>query len=60
MAKDYVKYQSDYIRDHLRQIMVKISKEKEADLIEWLESKESMQAYIKDLIRQDMEKNSHA
>lgn len=54
----YVQYQVDYIKAHFRQVVIKISKEKESDLIAWLEGKESMQQYIKDLIRQDMEKHS--
>lgn len=40
-----------------RQVMIKLDREKEADIIEWLTGKESMQAYIKSLIRADMEKN---
>lgn len=38
-----------------RQIVIRIDREKEADILGWLEGKESMQAYIKELIRNDMQ-----
>lgn len=38
-----------------RQVVIRLDREKEADLLSHLESKESMQAYIKELIRKDME-----
>jgi hypothetical protein len=43
-----------------RQVMIKLDREKEADIIEWLTGKESMQAYIKSLIRQDMKRKGEA
>ena len=38
-----------------KNVMVRMDKEKEQDMITWLERKESMQAYIKGLIRADMQ-----
>ena len=38
-----------------RQVVIRLDREKEADILAYLESKESMQAYIKELIRKDME-----
>ena len=38
-----------------RQVVIRLDREKEADILAHLESKESMQAYIKELIRNDME-----
>ena len=37
-----------------RQVVIRLDREKEADILAHLESKESMQAYIKELIRKDM------
>jgi len=37
---------------------VLLNKSKDADIIEHLQSKESMNAYLKDLIRKDMMKES--
>lgn len=54
MARDLAKYHAEYVKTHLRQVLIKINKEKEADMIAWLESKDNMQSYIKDLIRKDM------
>lgn len=39
-----------------RQIVVRFDKDKDADILSHLESQESMQKYIKDLIRKDMER----
>lgn len=57
MAFDKVAYNTDYIRKNLRQFMVKVSRIHEPELVEWLEGKDNVQAYIKGLIKADMEKS---
>lgn len=52
-AKASLKYQAKAVK----QIKFNFHKTIDADIIEWLESKENRQGYIKSLIRADMEKN---
>jgi len=49
-----IEYINKYNRESYRQIMLHISKKNEADMIEFLDSKDSKNGYIKDLIRSDM------
>ena len=49
-------YNIDYVKSNIRQFMVKVSRVHEPEMIEWLESKDSIQSYIRELIRADMEK----
>ena len=55
------KYKSEYntafIKEHYKRIEVKLKIEEDADIIEHLESIESVNAYIKELIRKDMGKS---
>lgn len=37
-----------------RQVVIRLDREKDGDILAWLESKPSMQRYIKDLIEVDM------
>lgn len=39
-----------------RQVMIRLNPDTDADMIAWLEKQESMNAYIKELIRMDMNK----
>ena len=63
MEKRYYPYKTpQYQRDAVRkyslgqkEVKIRLNKEKEKDMITWLERKESMQAYIKGLIRADMQ-----
>ena len=50
-----VQYETQYIRENQRQFMLKVNRKIDPDMIDWLESKENVQAYLKDLIRKDME-----
>lgn len=44
-----------YIRKAYSRFEIRLRKDTEADIIEWLESKESVNSYLKALIRKDME-----
>lgn len=48
-------YEIDYIKQNQRQFMLKVNRKTDPDMVAWLESKENVQAYLKDLIRADME-----
>ena len=50
-----VQYEIQYIRENQRQFMLKVNRKIDPDMIDWLESKENVQSYLKDLIRKDME-----
>ena len=57
------KAQQKYIKDNIQQVKFVLNKNTEADLIAWLDSKRSqqgkaggIQAYLKSLIKADMEK----
>jgi len=58
MGFDRKQYNIDYIKANQRQFMLKVNRIHEADMIEWLEGKKNVQAYLKQLIREDMEKQS--
>ena len=46
-----------YLKTQCKRIVVLLNKNKDADIIEHLRTKESMNAYLKDLIRKDMMKD---
>ena len=52
-----VQYEVDYIRQNQRQFMVKVNRKLEPEMVDWLEAKDNVQAYVKQLIREDMEKH---
>lgn len=52
-----LKYIDKYNRENYRRFALKVSIKNDADIIEKLESKESINAYIRDLIRADIEKD---
>ena len=47
-------YNIEYIRNYQRQFMLKVNRKTEPDMVEWLESQESVQTYLKQLIQEDM------
>lgn len=51
-------YDMEYIKQYQRQFMLKVNRKTESDLLEWLESRDSFQTYVKNLIRKDMEANT--
>ena len=48
-------YNLDYVKNFQRQFMLKCNRKTEPELVEWLESKENIQTYLKELIRKDIE-----
>ena len=46
-----------YIKNNMRQFVLRFHKEREADEIAFLESKDNVTQYIKKLIREDMKKS---
>ena len=58
MGKERNQYNTDYVRNYQRQFMLKVNRKNDPDMVDWLESKESIQAYLKELIRKDMERTS--
>ena len=56
MSFDRTQYNIDYIKANQRQFMLKVNRNIDPDMVAWLESKDNVQAYLKELIRADMEK----
>jgi len=52
-------YEIDYIKQNQRQFMLKVNRKTDPDMVDWLESQENVQAYLKDLIRKDMESRTN-
>ncbi len=46
-----------YRKDNVKPVGFNLNKNTDADLIEWLESQPNRAAYLKRLIREDMERN---
>ena len=55
VSKAQAKYNSGYVKENIRQFMLKVNRKLDPEMVEWLENKENVQAYLKDLIRKDME-----
>ena len=53
-SKAQVKASNKYDKENTRQISVRLNKKTDADILEHLETVESKQGYIKELIRRDM------
>lgn len=53
---EYMKHfnASDYIREKYRQIVLKLDREKDKEIIGKLEQQDSMTAYVRDLINEDL------
>lgn len=55
MIKDLNKYRSDYNKANYKSVSIRFHKEKEKDIIMWLESKDSIRDYLIDLINKDID-----
>ena len=53
--KKKLEYNNTYNRNNYRSFSVRFNNKSETDIIEWLEKKEFIKAYLTDLIRADME-----
>ena len=49
-----------YDKENTKVITMKLNKNTDADILDWLESKGKKQTYLKALIRADIEKNKDA
>lgn len=49
----------DYDRKNTKLIGMKLNKNTDADILEFLEKQENIQGYLKRLIREDMKKAAH-
>lgn len=49
-------YNIEYIKNFQRQFMLKVNRKTEPEMVEWLESQESVQTYLKQLIQEDMKR----
>lgn len=49
-------YDLAYAKQNIRRVTIGFNRNTDADLLDYMESIENMQKYLKDLIRQDMEK----
>lgn len=50
-------YNKDYVKNNTKPFTLRANKATDAELIEWLESKEKYSVYIKELILADMKKS---
>ena len=55
--KKRLDYNNTYNRNNYRSFSIRFNNTKEADIIDWIESKESVKQYIMDLIVNDMKMN---
>ena len=55
-TKHKIEYNIEYVKQNQRQFMLKVNRKIDPDMVDWLESKENVQAYLKELIRADMTK----
>lgn len=55
--KRYV-YRAKHMKEHYKRFEIRARLEYDQDIIEHLNTKESVNAYLKDLIRKDMEKGN--
>lgn len=55
--KEYEKRAKDNYLAKIKKVQVEFNTEKDQELIEWLETRESKQGYIKELIRADMKEH---
>jgi len=58
MTENQRLYNLKYIKENQRQFMIKVNRIHEPEMVAWLESKENISQYVKQLIREDMEKQS--
>lgn len=52
-----LEYNNTYNRNNYRSFSMRLNNEKEKDMIQWLESQDSLKDYLLNLIEKDMEKS---
>jgi hypothetical protein len=58
--KNKLKYIKEYGKLHSRQVYVQLNKEKDKDVLEFLETQPSKANYIRQLIRQDIQRRKES
>lgn len=56
MPTKYQDYNINYVKANIRQFMLKVNRKLDPEMVDFLESKDNVQAYLKELIKADMEK----
>lgn len=56
-GRKYAEYQDNYQKENIRQFKLKVNKKTEPELFDWLEGKQNIQGYLKELVRKDMKEN---
>jgi len=51
-------YLNNYIKNNIRRFEIKLSRIYDPELINWLESKQNLTEYIKNLVVEDMKKGT--
>jgi hypothetical protein len=51
------KASAESMKKNVRRVVLNLSNNTDADIIKWLESKDNMMGYMKELIREDMQRN---
>lgn len=59
MKKTQSDWSKAYDQKNVKKISVKINKTLEPELFDWVTAQKNMSGYIKELIREDMKKQSH-
>lgn len=54
-----LEYNNTYNRNNYRSFSMRLHNENEADLIEWIESQDSVKEYLLSLVRKDIEKSKN-
>lgn len=49
--------QAKWDKTNIRRVVLKLVRTTDADILEWMESKDNMQGYLKNLIREDMKRS---
>ena len=55
MPWNKTEYDIKYVKQNQRQFMLKVNRIHNPEMVEWLESKDNVQAYLKELIQRDMD-----
>ena len=55
--ENFHNYQKEFVRTHYKKYLLRFHTEKEADIIEYLNGIDGLTQYLKNLIREDMEKH---
>ncbi|MBQ2680023.1 MAG: hypothetical protein IJF98_07490 [Firmicutes bacterium] len=54
-GRKYAAYQNKYREENVREFRLKINRQTEPELLEWMNKQENYQGYLKSLIRNDIE-----